>query len=260
MGSRPAAVPCSSWMAIPVYWYPACANCSREMASCAACGGQVCLCTPHVCAAETLIAGIDDDFEDSPRGGASDDASTVLVSGTGGMPDVGEAQPEMYPMLNVLWSSSPGTFTYLADHTWARSKYLDQLSRCYTSDDGADEYRQFGSTHKDWERLARYMQWDVLGIVVINLTRQKCMVYRSGETPELLGDCTSIVQWLRSYSATLGILQRSVEESRAEYCQFDVWWDLGERCRPRSKAIDKVLNRLTKTIIGKFHNVSFWRS
>ncbi len=50
-----------------------------------------------------------------------------------------------------------------------------------------------------------------------------------------------------------------MEESRVEYCQFDVWWSLGERCRPRSKAIDKVLNRLTKTIIDKFHNVSFWR-
>ena len=103
------------------------------------------------------------------------------------------------------------------------------------------------------------MQWDVMGIVVINLTRQKCMVYRSGQTPELLGDCTSMVQWLRSYSAALGILQRTVEESRVEYCQFEVWWSLGERCRPRSKAIDKVLNRLTKIIIDKFHNVSFWR-
>jgi len=146
--------------------------------------------------------GTDDDYEDSPRGGGSDDASTVLVSGTGGTSSADAAEhqpPEIYPKLNELWSAMPGTFIYLAEHTWARSKYLDQLSRCYTIDHGEDEYRQFGSTQKDWERLARYMQWDVLGIVVINLTRQKCMVYRSGQTPELLGDCASTVQWLRSY-------------------------------------------------------------
>ena len=155
MGSHAAAAPCLPWMTanggltvLPVYWYPACLHCSREMTSCEVCGGQICPCSPHVCAADALIAGTDDDFEDSPRGGASDDAPMVLVSGTGGSADLCEIRHEMYSKLKTLWTAIPGSFSCLGDHTWARSRYLDQLSRCYTIDEGEDAYRQLGSTQR----------------------------------------------------------------------------------------------------------------
>ena len=135
-------------------------------------------------------------------------------------------------------------------------KRLDHLSRCYIFEE--NEYRQFGCVQNDWQRLVKFLQWDIVGIIVLNITRQKALCYRAGQTPEF-ADINSALFWLRSFPTALGIMQRSRGEE-IEYAHVEVWWDPQEGLRTKAaKVLEKVLIRLTKTIVDRFSHVTFWR-
>ena len=247
-----------------VFVPPGLPSCLRVIMGCEVCSGHLCLTTENLDWCGDYVESTNNDFEDSICGEPSPESEDELgfvVSSTGGSEEVCETSKKshlLFSSLKSLWTVPPGSLHCLGERLWARSKYLDQLSRCYVFDDQEESYRQFGSTQKDWARLAKYMHWDCVGIVVVNLNRQKCMIYRSGHTPEF-GDCTSCVHWLRSFPSALGIMQRSSGDNAVEFAQFDVWYDPSEMLRPRTKTIEKIMNLVTKRIVDKFHNVSFWR-
>ena len=146
---------------------------------------------------------------------------TTPVADTGGSQEPSEATiARCYSKLRDLWAEPPGTLFPLDAHLWARMKRLDHLSRCYIFEE--NEYRQFGIVQNDWQRLVKFLQWDLVGIIVLNITRQKALCYQPGKTPAF-ADIDSALFWLRSFPTALGIMQRSRGEE-IEYAHVELWW------------------------------------
>ncbi len=228
------------------------------------CGQYLCpMCMPyHVCVALDVNLV---DFEDSRYGSEPATPRSVPeeekpVCSTGGSEEFGEAGGEashLFAKLRDVCDQAPGSLIQVDDRFYVQMRYLWSLSRCYVYDDSEDsDWRQWGCP-RDWKRLLRHLEWDLVGLVIINMSRQKCAVYLPGQDPEF-ANLSSAMSWLVKRPAALGISQRS-RDGRVEYSHFDVRRHPLETMRPKRKAVDRVLARLEKVIVDRFDDVRFWR-
>ena len=97
---------------------------------------------------------------------------------------------------------------------------------------------------------------NIAGIILINLTRQRCAVYDPGEPVyfEPLVDCLS---WLASHKDVLGVLQRG-KETNYEYALVDVTArDHEERQRTKCQQIERLADRIGKVLVSCWADVRF---
>ena len=226
---------------------PACGQC--------ACGENLC----ETCAAfHTCYANLA--YGDSLTGTPVESPRSVpeVVSCTGGSGDIIEVSSEsndLYHSVHSVWSKTFGALVRVDQNVFVRVRYMDRLTRVYIYNSSDDEPRQWGA-QDDWRKLALEFNWDVAGLVLINISRQRCCVYYSGSPPEFV-DIRSALDLLSKNVSIFAFAQRTQGES-VEYAHVEVWRHPGEAMRPKRKLIDRTLDRIFKVITERY-DVRFYR-
>ena len=159
--------------------------------------------------------------------------------------------------VNILeaWRESRKAVTRVDEtHLVGGIKHLSSLSKCYLpSDDGG--WRQWGTSQGDWKKLLRVLDWDIGGIILLNLTRQRCAVYDPGE-PVYFEPVNGCLEWLASHKDTLGVLQRG-KETNYEFALVDVQDLREERTRTKSQQLERLADRIGKVLVSCWDDVRF---
>ena len=246
---------------------PCCVCTFPSIGDCIVCGQPHCVACLHQCVA--AAAPRDEDYADSAAGEydekqshADEEAAPEVVGRKDAPSSSADLGDESAPCgkdvhVNILeaWRESRKAVTRIDETHAVAMKHLSSLSKCYLPSEGG-AWRQWGTSQGDWKKLLRVLDWDIAGIILINLTRQRCAVYDPGEPVyfEPLVDCLS---WLASHKDVLGVLQRG-KETNYEYALVDVTArDHEERQRTKCQQIERLADRIGKVLVSCWDDVRF---
>ena len=170
-----------------------------------------------------------------------------------------ECDQNTYRNILGAWHISQKSAVTKIDKTnFINIKHLSSLTKCFLPSEDEEGWRQWGTSQHEWKKLLRTLDWDITGLILINLTRQKCAVYDPGKPVyfEQLGSCLS---WLASHKDVLGVLQRGKEGSY-EYALMNVTQNLYEEIpRARCQQLYRLADRITKVVITRWDDVRFYK-
>ena len=120
-------------------------------------------------------------------------------------------------------------------------------------------WRQWGC-QRDWKILLRQLDWQYGGIIIINVSRQKCAVYFPGEPVYFGASVTASLSFLVKFESVVGIFMHTVQNYNDEYALVHV-----SKFRPHGdahiaklrRAMEKQAECITKGVTDCYNDMSF---
>jgi len=202
-------------------------------------------------------AGFEDSPASSPRNSQHSQPEVTTTETAEATDDIkGEASNDLYVRLNDLWRQTWGPLTLVDKHCFLRVRYLHQLSNMliYTTNVEEESPRQWG-LQSDWKKILLYLNWDITGLVIINIGRQKCMLLMPGQLSPDFVDIDAGLKRLCLDPNFLGFAERH-KDGYSQFACVEAWRHPNEQCRPKN--LDRKLQRVMKVICERF-DVRYWK-